>query len=127
MHDVVMVMARRWRLAVALAAVAGALAGAQACSSGGGQRTAIDVTVDVDPARALDGVELTASTPGKTNLDRQLVAAATVRLTVAPSGLADGAVVTIESKGMKSGSPMVVDRARVDVRAGQRVSVTLHL
>ena len=92
--------------------------------------TYIDVIVFAESGLGLDRETVTAKAPGKADFEQSISVGGMSRLTVAPTGVADLAVVTIEARGFKGANavnPTVVDRAKVMIRIGQRVSVSLHL
>jgi hypothetical protein len=103
-----------------------AVASAVGCGASSGQ-TAIDVTATVEASLALDAIVLTASTPGKPNLVVNLGAQTPVRVTITPSGIADGGLVAVELSGLKNGATIVRDLALIGLQAGKRVSVALEL
>jgi hypothetical protein len=109
----------RWLVAFALLA----LPAGEGCSSK--SKTAIDVTIDVDETLGLTAVGVSASATGKPNLDLQFAAADVVRLTIAPTGLVDGTVVTLEARGVKAGATLVLDRTQVHLRLEERVTAEL--
>jgi hypothetical protein len=90
--------------------------------------TAIDITVDADPSLMLDAIAFTASAAGKTDLVHSVPAAPNpVKVTVAPSGLGEGAPVTLEVRGLKAADVVIVARGRVEVHDGRRVSIAFQL
>jgi len=96
-----------------------------ACSSSNG--TYVDVTVTAEAGLSLDRESLTVKAPGKTDLVQSIAVGGTWHLTVSPRGLADGTIVTVEARGLKGSNVVVLDRARVPIQSGHRVSVSLSL
>jgi hypothetical protein len=74
--------------------------------------TAVDLTVRLEPALAIDNVDVAIRAPGKNDKHLTLAPAGVILVSIHTTDLATGTTVSLEVSGIKGGTTIVLARAR---------------
>jgi hypothetical protein len=89
--------------------------------------TTIDLTVETEPALALDSVGIAMAAPGKQPRTLPRSPDPKILVSIVVQGLSNGTIVNLQANGLRAGAFVVVARANVAVHAGTHVPVTMRL
>jgi hypothetical protein len=99
-----------------------------ACGGSGKSKTVVEVTVEVDANLSIDTIGVTASSPFKPRVvELKLPPGPSVKQNIYVSDLGDGAIVSVEARGERRGSTVVIARGRVALAKNKTVLITLRL